>query len=194
MTIGKRRVSSIVAHWWRTVYVKRNVKKVAIRVYGSEASDSTSLWYILHLVELGCAKQKMFTAFLPKLKSCMNVSSHAESIIDDPGILASCSSAVLGLDSLYIRGSDTSKMSIYRRWNLKLSKSLLSHIRLNKVRLCNFRIFAAQNRLNDIFSEISMQLILKYEESGGNGLALENSKKERSKLSDKMCSRENAIP
>ncbi|GBN88978.1 hypothetical protein AVEN_31788-1 [Araneus ventricosus] len=31
---------------WRTVYVKCNVKKVAIRVYGSDTSDSSYLWPI----------------------------------------------------------------------------------------------------------------------------------------------------
>ncbi|GBM98897.1 hypothetical protein AVEN_201014-1 [Araneus ventricosus] len=32
-----------VAHWWRTVYVKCNVKKVAISAYGSGTSVSPSL-------------------------------------------------------------------------------------------------------------------------------------------------------
>ncbi|GBM30086.1 hypothetical protein AVEN_78491-1 [Araneus ventricosus] len=51
MTIGKLsrhsdivRLVPTVAHWWRTAYVKSNAKKVAISVYGSETSESPSLW------------------------------------------------------------------------------------------------------------------------------------------------------
>ncbi|GBN29204.1 hypothetical protein AVEN_114692-1 [Araneus ventricosus] len=53
MTIGNLsshsdavRLVPTVPHWWRTVYVKCIVKKVAISVYGSETSASPSLWYI----------------------------------------------------------------------------------------------------------------------------------------------------
>ncbi|GBN65922.1 hypothetical protein AVEN_11820-1 [Araneus ventricosus] len=61
MTIGKRPVSSIVAHWWRTVYVKRNVKKVAVKVYGSETSDSTSLC-VLYNIDSGLSKRSLQTS------------------------------------------------------------------------------------------------------------------------------------
>ncbi|GBL85537.1 hypothetical protein AVEN_34693-1 [Araneus ventricosus] len=41
---------------WRTVDVKYNVKKVAIRVYGSETSDSSALWIYIVLGDLAKTK------------------------------------------------------------------------------------------------------------------------------------------
>ncbi|GBM08666.1 hypothetical protein AVEN_149834-1 [Araneus ventricosus] len=47
---------------WRTVYVKCNVKKVAIMlVYGSETSDSPSLWVYLP------QKEKLLSPFVWRL-------------------------------------------------------------------------------------------------------------------------------
>ncbi|GBN84569.1 hypothetical protein AVEN_224451-1 [Araneus ventricosus] len=58
MTIGKLshhsdvvRLVHTVAHWWRTIYVKCNVKKVAISVCGSETSVSLSLWALALLFD-----------------------------------------------------------------------------------------------------------------------------------------------